>query len=631
MKNLILCIHNHQPVGNFKEVFFKAIYHSYLPFLEELLNFPTIKVSLHTSGCLYEFMEDNNINDYFDIVKTLLGRKQIEIVSSGIYEPLLFLLPDKDKIEAIKKMNSYIQNKFNFSPKGIWLTERVWEPHLAKPINQAGIEYTLIDDYAFRKTGLTENDLFFYYVTEEEGYTLKVFPILKKLRYLIPYHEPSEIIDFLENTPEESTIFTYGDDGEKFGLWPGTYDHVYKQGWLKKFLKVMSEHPEYQTLLLEEAVTLIPPKGRIYLSPSSYEEMEEWALNPEDNLKFRKRKEIIEESEKYSLRGGFFRHFMVKYSEANKMHKRMLFAESRVNKKDDSAYTHYLRSQCNCAYWHGIFGGLYLPHLREAIYQEFILADKSKGRATGWTIQDFDKDGQDEMIFSNNRYILFFHKCGGRVLEWDDLLWNKNLTNVMTRYKEAYHLEMIQGNINLQNDNSTKTIHDGLVIKDRSILNYLHFDSYTKECFLDHFFDSIENLKNSVPNLSLYTVKACGGNSLLLENSQGLKKKFEIKDNQVSIHLEVQGISNFYACELNLSLSENGFSKNLSGNEISYNQDGFSLLIKSDNVESVYYEPLFSISNSESGIEKIYQGMTIYLVFPLERNALNKINILWES
>ena len=35
----------------------------------------------------------------------------------------------------------------------------------------------------------------------------------------------------------------------------------------------------------------------------------------------------------------------------------------------EQARTALYRGQCNCAYWHGAFGGVYLPHLRNAIYR----------------------------------------------------------------------------------------------------------------------------------------------------------------------------------------------------------------------------------------------------------------------
>src|SRR5580692_5539309 len=33
------------------------------------------------------------------------------------------------------------------------------------------------------------------------------------------------------------------------------------------------------------------------------------------------------------------------------------------------------RAQCNDAYWHGIFGGLYAPHLRTELWRELVRAE----------------------------------------------------------------------------------------------------------------------------------------------------------------------------------------------------------------------------------------------------------------
>ncbi len=41
------------------------------------------------------------------------------------------------------------------------------------------------------------------------------------------------------------------------------------------------------------------------------------------------------------------------------------------------------RAQCNCPYWHGAFGGIYLPHLRNAVYNQMIAADNLLDQATG--------------------------------------------------------------------------------------------------------------------------------------------------------------------------------------------------------------------------------------------------------
>ena len=83
------------------------------------------------------------------------------------------------------------------------------------------------------------------------------------------------------------------------------------------------------------------------------------------------------------VRGGIWQNFLAKYPESNWMHKRMLGVSRRVRALDPAtcekagvdlghAKTALFRAQCNCAYWHGLFGGLYLNYLRHAIWQNLV-------------------------------------------------------------------------------------------------------------------------------------------------------------------------------------------------------------------------------------------------------------------
>jgi alpha-amylase len=43
---------------------------------------------------------------------------------------------------------------------------------------------------------------------------------------------------------------------------------------------------------------------------------------------------------------------------------------------DSEARRELYRGQCNCSYWHGVFGGLYLGHLRFAVYKHLLAAER---------------------------------------------------------------------------------------------------------------------------------------------------------------------------------------------------------------------------------------------------------------
>ena len=54
--SLALTLHNHQPVGNFGWVFEEVYERAYLPMLEALERHPGVRVALHYSGPLLEWL-----------------------------------------------------------------------------------------------------------------------------------------------------------------------------------------------------------------------------------------------------------------------------------------------------------------------------------------------------------------------------------------------------------------------------------------------------------------------------------------------------------------------------------------------------------------------------------------------
>ena len=98
---LCLVLHNHQPVGNFEGVIEQAYQDSYLPFLEVFEQYPQLKISLHTSGPLLEWLDANH-PDYLDRLAALVAVGRLEIVGGAFYEPILTMLPSRDRIGQIK-------------------------------------------------------------------------------------------------------------------------------------------------------------------------------------------------------------------------------------------------------------------------------------------------------------------------------------------------------------------------------------------------------------------------------------------------------------------------------------------------------------------------------------------------
>src|SRR6266850_936327 len=108
MVTLLLAIHHHQPVGNLDEVFAAAFARCYAPVLGILARHPAVRVAVHHSGPLLDWLVAHE-PAYLRDVETLAARGQIEIVGGGYYEPILAALPARDARGQLALMGDYWQ------------------------------------------------------------------------------------------------------------------------------------------------------------------------------------------------------------------------------------------------------------------------------------------------------------------------------------------------------------------------------------------------------------------------------------------------------------------------------------------------------------------------------------------
>ena len=502
-------IHNHQPLGNFDHVFEEVYGKCYLPYFKVLQKFPQLKTTAHFSGCLLEWLQQHH-PEYLETVRGLVQGGQLELLSGGFYEPILSSLPEEDAIGQIRMMNAFLETEFGCKPQGLWLTERIWSPHLPKIIAQADIRYTIVDDTHFYYAGLEEQQIHGYYLTESEGFPLSVFPISKTLRYSIPFSLPEVALEHLRRYREECGFdaVTYADDGEKFGGWPETHQWVYKEKYLQKFFKALADQSDWlETMTFGEYLDGHPPTGRVHLPTASYEEMMEWWLPYEKGLRFRKLKEEMKTAEADEarvhevLRGGHWDNFLTKYEESNHLHKRMLVAGKKVKQlppeqqQASGALRELYRSQCNCAYWHGLFGGLYLNYLRHALYAQLIAAENHAddvllGNDRGLRVAtvDFNQDGFEEVIISHPEMNAFISPVrGGALMELDYRPACFNLSNVLRRRPEVYHQDIVAAQAKEESvEDQPQSIHDRVRCKEEGLQDYLIYDRWDRYSFMDH-------------------------------------------------------------------------------------------------------------------------------------------------
>ncbi len=660
---LLFGIHCHQPVENFYEVIDKAVEKAYKPFFE-VVSDTDFKFSVHFSGWLLEYIRIYH-RDLFSLMKKAADKGQVEFFSGGFYEPVLASIPSDDRKYQIEKLNRYIKDHFGQQPKGLWLTERVWEDTIIQDLSDLGIEYVMVDDYHFISAGFKKEELYGYYKTENNGKSIGVFPIDKTLRYITPFKPVERVLDYLLSIPEGKAGIIF-DDGEKFGIWPKTYWWVYEKNWLREFVEAVEENPYIKSSLYREYTKVRKPEGIAYLPTTSYYEMGEWALPPEGFLEIEKLKEFLQKEgledyfEKY-VKGSIWKNFFVKYPEANRIHKRFLeiSIENRDIKDNEEFLKPLLASQCNDVLWHGVFGGLYLPNLRNNAYRFIIEAEKKaqeiKKKKEYIQIKDIYFDGYGVVkVSTQNLICLLSLKEGGQITELSIKDKKFNFQNTLTRRKEGYHLKLFETKHHPQKqEEGISTIHEAkITIPKEEIEDKLIYDWYNKNSFIDHITDMSVSL-DSFYRCSFreygdfanqhFSIKKVEKNKVILYRDGGiykdkkyntnLFKSYIIRDNGIEYILEIETEDqneNIYLLEMNfhfanfekVRINDNLLSKvemkKIKKVEIEdpFTEKNISIIFDRD--VSVLITPVETISQSEKGIDLTLQGYSFGFLVPFK-------------
>ncbi|GEM_PF-2164021 len=467
--NLLVGFHGHAPFEALKNDSGVSLFKNYINIIDCLENLPNIKTTFHLSGNLLTYL-DKKYTDFSSKLRNMLEKNQLELFGGGLYEPIFPFIPKEDRETQLMLMNRLLNHIYGYTPYGAWIPEYSWEPSIALNLAKSRIHYTCLSKEYFTSSGLLEKEITGYYLTEEEGRKVAVFPIQFELNELILKSSPDEVlkevIDHAKSTSSEkpSIVLFYN----------GLIDNEDTVKWLKNFFQIINEKTEgVDTKLFNDYFTSNKPQGRIYL-PTLH------------NL---------------SKDNGSIKNFLLKYPEANLLHKKMLRVSKKINSAKEGksrfkvikeminqAHDLLLKGQCSDPYWDNTSGGIYQPLARHNTYTNLIKAEKlidSASRQGSKWIQvseiDYDCDGNDEIIVETETQNIYISPAsGGSVLEHDYRPKNINIINTMSRKSELYH----------KNNASPSLSHNGNLI----------YDKYPKVNLVDHFLENDLNLEQCKAN-----------------------------------------------------------------------------------------------------------------------------------
>ena len=646
--SLLLGVHAHQPVGNFPEVMEDAHQRCYKPFLETLYRYPGFKFALHASGWLLEWLFTQHPED-MNLLREMAARGQVEFFGAGDMEPVLAVIPYRDRISQLAAMSDRLEQYFGQRPEGAWLTERVWEATVVPALADAGIRYAMVDDYHFLCAGAERAQLTGYHTTEEDGRRLDLYPISEALRYRLPFSPAHEVVAYVESLAEESgdAAAIYFDDIEKFGIWPETYNWVYERGWLKDFIEGVLASQVIRSAHFRDHHRETRTHGVVYLPTVSYSEMGEWTLPAPAARRYSElvhaaQHEGVLERDRPYIRGGIWKNFLTRYPEANWAHKRMLGLSARLAALPEGLVRQDLvellhESQANDAYWHGLFGGIYLPHLRRALWHAMLQLERRLDAlqprpqlATG----DLDLDGREEVFLSSLALQAVVRPDKeAAVIELSSYSLAQNFADNLRRYEEHYH-DKAKAGAGATKEHAGEGIasaHDVVRFKHEIKPEDLIPDTRTRGLFAESWTDFGQKLPVE------YATTFVQGGAVLCMGQAGeirIAKIYSVRDNLLSVAFKTVGEGRL-STRLNIAMpccdgpagryvvngeTVGGFGQSFTWDsqadlDLEDHYLGGAIRLRASVPARIKAQPHYTVSQSEAGFEKIMQAVELTLTW----------------
>ena len=469
---------------------------------------PGVRLGLHYSGPLLEWFEQRH-PEFLDTCgnssRAARWRWSAAAFTSRSWSPFR----PRIRLEQIPAMREYLQRKFGRAPAGAWLAERVWEPQLPYALASAGVQYTLVDDVHFLAAGFeTRPASRRLCLRGSRPEPCGCCPASRRCVICCRFVRPKRPSLFCARAPQRHPggMAAMGDDCEKFGAWPGTYDHCYRDGWVERFFAALEASADWlATTPPGEYIAAHPPLGRADLPTASYSEMMEWVLptaarnefhavsagvcQPAGRAAVPARRALARRSSpsipnricctrKCCTFPGSFAAWIEAIGQRQARQARA--APERI----------LLRAQCNDAYWHGVFGGLYAPHLRTELWRELVraetLAERSAARASdGLHIErrDFDADGSEELYVTSPRLAALVRPADGGTIGALDF-------RTSARHADQFHAAARRGlsqplarSLVRASGGQVASIHDQVRAKEERLERFLRYDRWPRNAF----------------------------------------------------------------------------------------------------------------------------------------------------
>ncbi len=469
--HLAVVLHFHQPptasVVGLQDCFDEV----YEPVLDAIERDERLQLNLHFGGRILEHALGHRPN-FLSRLARFWRAGRVEVLGGAFYDPILATIPERDAIGQLQFNTNWLKRQLGMVPSGAWLALRAWDPALPRALGAAGLRWTVLDDAQFTAAGLEPDNIHGHYITERAGHPVGVFPIDAALSSAIsagpgPHMRDHLALANLAHQPDER-LETVALQGER----------LVRSGRFGDLAQVLASETHWlKSVTLSRAFETFPTRGRLYLPTGADPSLTEWSRPAASHAQRRTLQRSLEAVGMWSAVEHFvgrviFENFLVKYGEANRLHKRMLASSTAVDrlrsvlaerqksgkasasdgkarKVLERACDALWRAQTHTVYWHGGGDevGIYDPLLRVSTTRQLMLAQRMVERAlgdpakSGWSSArvDHDADGNNEAVVMTPTLAAVVHAARGGTL-WELDLRDRGipLLTAMSPVQEPY-------------------------------------------------------------------------------------------------------------------------------------------------------------------------------------------------
>ncbi|MHA1684727.1 MAG: hypothetical protein ACTSUE_27560 [Promethearchaeota archaeon] len=234
----------------------------YEPLFSMLLDNPEFKLTFNVNSILIDLLLDHGLEHSVELLKELVQKKQVEVVGSAKYHPILPLVPKKEALRQVHLQEEDLKKLFpGWEKKGFFAPEMAISPGVVSMLSKLGYDWVISSGIA-----CPSDWLFDRIYRSPEG--VKLFFRDDIISNEISFQKISVdfLVDKLNIIHDTPHYIITAQDGETFG------HHIphYEKEFLEKAMQAVVDSDEIELCWISELEDRFEIDGTIRLIASSW-------------------------------------------------------------------------------------------------------------------------------------------------------------------------------------------------------------------------------------------------------------------------------------------------------------------------------------------------------------------------